>query len=277
MKTIAFVNNKGGDGTILVYHLAWMYAELGLNVVAADLDPQANLSSIFLPEDRLEELWPDGEHPNSVLGAIQPILKGIGDVANPHVESLAENITLIVGDFGLSAFEEKLSDAWPRCHDRDESAFRVLSAFHRLVRQAAQARAADLVLIDMGPNLGEINRAAMIAARHVAIPLAPISSLCKGCETWARLCAVGARNGRTAWNGLLIPVSICLRAKCSRPATSSCNMPYASIGQSRHIVAGWSGFHASIRLRCSMRTWRGRMDQHSNTLCVLPTPTALLS
>ena len=45
MKTIAFFNNKGGVGkTTLVYHLAWMYAELGYSVVAADLDPQANLS-----------------------------------------------------------------------------------------------------------------------------------------------------------------------------------------------------------------------------------------
>ncbi len=33
MNTIAFFNNKGGVGkTSLVYHLAWMYAELGLSV-----------------------------------------------------------------------------------------------------------------------------------------------------------------------------------------------------------------------------------------------------
>ena len=56
MKTIAFFNNKGGVGkTTLVYHLSWMYAELGYSVVAADLDPQANLSAVFLSEDRLEQ------------------------------------------------------------------------------------------------------------------------------------------------------------------------------------------------------------------------------
>ncbi len=42
MKTIAFFNNRGGVGKrSLVYHLAWMYSELGLRVLAADLDPQA--------------------------------------------------------------------------------------------------------------------------------------------------------------------------------------------------------------------------------------------
>ncbi|MHB1037121.1 MAG: ParA family protein [Pirellulales bacterium] len=174
MKTIAFFNNKGGVGkTSLAYHLAAMYADFGVRVIAADLDPQANLSSMFLVEDRLEELWPDGEHPQSILGAIRPILKGTGDIADPHVEDISDNIGLIVGDLGLSIFEDKLSDAWPRCHDRDEAAFRVISAFHRVLRRAASLRGAQLILMDVGPNLGAINRAAMIAAAHVAIPLAP--------------------------------------------------------------------------------------------------------
>ena len=55
MKTIVFFNNKGGVGkTTLVYHIAWMMKELGEKVLAADLDPQANLSSMFLDEERLE-------------------------------------------------------------------------------------------------------------------------------------------------------------------------------------------------------------------------------
>ena len=98
MKTIAFFNNKGGVGkTSLVYHLAWMYADLGLRVVAADLDPQANLTSMFLDDDRLEALWPDGSHVQTVFGALQPLLEGTGDIAEPHVEAIADNIGLLVG------------------------------------------------------------------------------------------------------------------------------------------------------------------------------------
>jgi cellulose biosynthesis protein BcsQ len=170
---IAFFNNKGGVGkTTLVYHLAWMLSDLGVEVVAADLDPQANLSAMFLHENRLEELWPDGEHPQTILGAVNPILRGLGDVGTPHVEEITVRLGLVVGDLGLSRFEAKLSDAWPKCVDQDESSFRVISAFYRVIEGAMRDRAAACALIDVGPNLGAINRSAIIAASNVVVPIA---------------------------------------------------------------------------------------------------------
>ncbi|MDS4070356.1 MAG: ParA family protein [Candidatus Competibacter sp.] len=173
MKTIAFFNNKGGVGkTSLVYHLAWMFAEHGISTLAVDLDPQANLTAMFLDEERLEQLWPDDEHPQTVYGALRPILRGIGDVAKPHVERITPTLGVVPGDLGLSRFEDKLSDAWPRCHNRDESAFRIMTAFHRLIVSAMEWEA-ELALIDVGPNLGAINRSALIASDQVCLPLAP--------------------------------------------------------------------------------------------------------
>jgi len=155
-----------------VYHLAWMFADRGVKTLAVDLDPQANLTSMFLSEERLEELWPDGEHPDTVYGAIRPILKGVGDIAEPHIEKITDKLGLIPGDLGLSRFEDKLSDAWPRCQLGDESAFRTMTAFHRLVQHGA-SQGVELVLIDVGPNLGAINRSALIASDQVCLPLAP--------------------------------------------------------------------------------------------------------
>lgn len=178
---IAFFNNKGGVGkTSLVYHLAWMYRDMGLRVVAADLDPQANLTAAFLEEDRLEELWEEGERANTVFGCVRPLIRGIGDIAEPHLEEVekqlslfGENLTLLVGDLSLSGFEDQLSEVWPKCMDGDERAFRVMSAFWRILQKAAGAREADIVLVDLGPNLGAINRAALIAADYVVVPLSP--------------------------------------------------------------------------------------------------------
>ena len=174
MKTIAFFNSKGGVGkTTLVYHLAWMYAEMGASVIAADLDPQASLSTMFTRERRLLELWAEEGQRRSVLGSVLPLLRGLGDIDEVHVEDAAENLGLIAGDLGLSRFEARLSAAWPECMNRDEAAFRAESAFHRLLLGAAERRRADVVLIDVGPNLGAINRAALIAANYVVFPLAP--------------------------------------------------------------------------------------------------------
>lgn len=64
--------------TTLVYHLGHVLARLGHRTLAVDLDPQANLTSMFLDEDRLEEIWFDGQE--SLLKSIQPRINGTGDI-----------------------------------------------------------------------------------------------------------------------------------------------------------------------------------------------------
>ncbi len=173
MISLAFFNNKGGVGkTSLVYHLAWMYAELGLPVLAADLDPQANLTSMCLEDDRLEVLWGDDGR-ETIHGALRPLLEGTGDIAPVHVEDIAPGLGLVPGDLRLSLAEDEFSSQWPDCLDRKPRAFRVISALWRILRAAADTRGARLVLIDVGPNLGALNRTALVAASHVAVPLAP--------------------------------------------------------------------------------------------------------
>lgn len=174
MISIAFFNNKGGVGkTSLVYHTAWMFAELGHRVLAVDLDPQSNLSIMALDEERLETLWPDNEHPDTLHGAVAPLFGGTGDIRQAHIEALSDKLGLLVGDLALSRIEDDLSTEWPRCLEGRERAFRVTTAFWRVIREAAQRHSANLVLIDVGPNLGAINRAALVASSHVVVPVAP--------------------------------------------------------------------------------------------------------
>jgi len=172
---IAFFNNKGGVGkTSLVYHLSWMYADLGLNVLASDLDPQANLTASFLDEERLEYFWPDGEHNKTIFGSIEPLLRGIGDIVeNPYVEEIDDRIHLVLGDLALSRFEDELSQQWPLCLDRKERAFRVESAFWRVMKRIIDRSSIDITLIDLGPNLGAINRSVLVSADYLVVPLIP--------------------------------------------------------------------------------------------------------
>jgi chromosome partitioning protein len=173
MRKIAFFNNKGGVGkTSLVYHLSWMFSDRGISTLAIDLDPQANLTSMFLDENRLVDLW-DGKEGETVFSCVRPLMTRTGDVASPHVERIAKNLGLIAGDLALSRFEDLLSENWPKALDRDEAAFRILTSFDRIITRGASQIGAEIVLLDVGPNLGAINRTAMLAADEIVIPLGP--------------------------------------------------------------------------------------------------------
>lgn len=171
---IAFFSNKGGVGnTSLVYHLSWMLAELGYRVLAADLDPQSNLTAALLDDERLEHLWASQDRMTSIATAVEPLTRGIGDVVAPELEVIDGRLALVIGDLSLSRFEGLLSEVWSKCLARDERAFRVTSAFWRVMQHAASAHGATAILMDLGPGLGAINRAALISSDHVVILLSP--------------------------------------------------------------------------------------------------------
>lgn len=173
MKTIAFFNNKGGVGkTTLVYHFTYMLAELGHKCLVIDLDPQANLTSMFLSDERLQEIYGNENSRPTILEALKPLNKGISDILPVPIENISQNIGLIAGDLDLSLFEDKLSSSWNNCLNRDEAAFRTVSSFYRIIQEANQRFEADFNIIDIGPNFGAINRATLIAADFVVVPMA---------------------------------------------------------------------------------------------------------
>ncbi len=172
---IAFFNNKGGVGkTSLVYHVAWMLGEQDYRILTADLDPQGNLTAAFLNESRLENLWSgEQEEAKTIYQAILPLKEGTGDITKPKLECIDDKIALLPGDLALSQFEDDLSEVWPKCLGEDQRAFRITSAFWRVLQASASEHQADVILVDLGPNLGAINRAALIGSDCVVIPLGP--------------------------------------------------------------------------------------------------------
>lgn len=222
---IAFFNNKGGVGkTSLDYHLSWMYADLGMPVLAVDLDPQANLTAAFLDEERLEELWDRRDKdPLTVFGAIRPLLRGTGDVASdPHVETLDDGLHLLPGDLALARFEDELSQQWPKCLDRSERAFRVLSAFWRLIQAAAAKTSCEAILVDLGPNLGALNRAGLVAADYLVVPLAPDLFSLQGLKNLGP----SVREWREGWRERLE----------KRPADTDLELPSGSMEPAGYVV-----------------------------------------
>ncbi|MCE3004001.1 MAG: AAA family ATPase [Xanthomonadaceae bacterium] len=177
VQVLTFFNNKGGVGkTSLVFHLAWMFAELGKRVVVVDLDPQANLTSAFLPEDDLESLWEGGARTGgnaTIYQCLRPLTE-VGDIGDAQTQRITAGLHLVPGDLALAGFEDFLSQEWPGALGSGSlfRPFRVLTAFWQVAQKAALQHSADLIMFDVGPNLGAINRCALIASDFVIVPLA---------------------------------------------------------------------------------------------------------
>lgn len=221
MISVALFNNKGGVGkTTLTYHLAHMLQRQGNRVLAVDLDPQSNLTAAILDEDELEELWgndselfaqadyptqhklftrTEGRH--TIADAVRPILEGTGDVAPLSAVTVTDGLWLLPGNLELSKFEDKLSAAWLNGYGGDQAAIRTTTAFYRVLTQVAAEVEADVVLIDLGPNLGAINRAALLSADTVLMPMAADLFSLKG------LLNLGPtlREWRAQWKDLVLP------------------------------------------------------------------------
>jgi cellulose biosynthesis protein BcsQ len=148
-----------------------MLVERGCRVLVADLDPQADATRMILTEDFQVGLWPNF----TILRAIRPVVSGAGDVSQVPSFEFVNNLYVIPGDLALSTFEEDFSEAWARCSNRDEAALRITAALHRAIEVLALREHFDWVLIDVGSNLGAINRAALIASEFVIVPLLPDS------------------------------------------------------------------------------------------------------
>lgn len=176
MKSLTLFNNKGGVGkTTLTFHLAHMLARQGLRTVALDYDPQANLTAMFFDEDELTDLWRGGERPaGTVARCVEPVRVGRGEVLAPTLVPVADDLWILPGELSLSRLEQNLAEEWAKKADsNNQRALDVTFALDVLSNLAADAVDADVLLVDVGPSLGALNRAALLACDNIVVPLAP--------------------------------------------------------------------------------------------------------
>ena len=189
MQSVVFFNNKGGVGkTTLCCNVAsCVGAGHGKNVLLIDCDPQCNSTRLILGDERCEDLYYDGKEgfqSDTILSVLRPILDGESSI-NTKVTPVDSkhnrfDIDLLPGHPELAMLEDALSDAWGSLGAGKVEGLRRTHWATYLLRAFTNY---DLIIFDVGPSLGALNRSVLVASESFITPM--------GCDIFS---IVGVRN-----------------------------------------------------------------------------------
>ena len=112
------------------------------------------------------------KHGNSIYKVIQPVFEGIGDIRKRQALCIGENLYLVPGDVDLNIYEDRLGETWASA-SAPIASIRVQIAIYKYIKFATEKCKAQVVMIDLGPNLGALNRAVLGGCDYFITPLSP--------------------------------------------------------------------------------------------------------
>ena len=180
METIALFNNKGGVGkTTIATTLAYELTRSGKRVLMIDLDPQSNSTQVILTEEQVERIYLDNVDRPDRIKTIKDIYNPMRDSNEPVIGNVKEAILpgnkhafkcdLLPSHLSLSEFEDTLSDAWSDLRANKLGGFRRTNWFIQVRNQIKNDY--DIVLIDLSPSLGALNRSILLNIDYFIIPI----------------------------------------------------------------------------------------------------------
>jgi cellulose biosynthesis protein BcsQ len=181
-RSLCFFNNKGGVGkTTLACNVASQLAQThNLRVLLIDADPQCNATQLVLNEDQTRALYggatsssTTNRQIHTLRDVLSPIVAGEATLGNEiSVVQAASNrfsIDLLPGSPEVALLEDKLSQNWNNFLGGDLGGARVTNWNTQLLRHLSGNY--DLIIYDVGPSLGALNRAVLVGVEYFLAPM----------------------------------------------------------------------------------------------------------
>lgn len=181
--TLCFFNNKGGVGkTTLACNVASYLARTeNLRVLVVDADPQCNASQLILGSTEAADVYQHGYlkngtetiHVDTLLDVLGPLSAG---EPQPHMavepapkEHNRFGVDLLPGHPKVALLEDKLSRNWTDFLGGDLGGARVTNWNTQFLTQFDNRY--DLIVFDIGPSLGALNRAVLMGVDYFLAPM----------------------------------------------------------------------------------------------------------
>lgn len=177
-KVISLYSHKGGvSKTTTSFHLGWKLADLGLNVLLVDLDPQCNLTSYVVGaadnEQKLVEIYKSKEY-ETIYDKLEPIVSGNGDItaATKLIPTKHAKIKLLAGSLKLADFDVFISFALSSNQTLPFTS-PLVGALNHCIRATARTGDFDVVILDLSPSASAFNRSALMSSDYFIVPTSP--------------------------------------------------------------------------------------------------------
>lgn len=198
--SIAFFNNKGGVGktTLLCNVAAFAAEERGLRVLVIDADPQCNATQYMFDDNKLSYFYEETSS-FTLYNVIRPLSLGKGYSKDLIVsKSPRFGVDVLPGDPRLALTEDLLAKDWGSAIGGDSRGMRTTLMFAELMKRCDDY---DIVLFDVGPSLGSINRSVLLASDYFVAPMSidifsvkAIDNIAAWISRWRKQWVVGVDN-----------------------------------------------------------------------------------